>query len=149
MQPAQQQLHSELPLTDLWTYNGVYPGYTIEARVDEPIEVTYINGLSAGEHLFEVDECAHGPNYYGASRRIVTHLHGGHLPARFDGQPEYSILPGEFDVYEYPNAQLPATLWYHDTMTPQYHYGKVARHHETMIPPMQPWCILSLDSANI
>ncbi len=114
VQPAQQQLHSELPLTDLWTYNGVYPGYTIEARVDEPIEVTYINGLPPGEHLFEVDECAHGPNYYGASRRVVTHLHGGHVPARFDGQPEYSILPGEFDVYEYPNAQLPATLWYHD-----------------------------------
>ena len=23
-------------------------------------------------------------------------------------------MPGEIDVYEYPNAQLPATLWYHD-----------------------------------
>jgi spore coat protein A len=36
------------------------------------------------------------------------------VPARFDGQPEYDFLPGAFDTYEYPNNQLPATLWYHD-----------------------------------
>ncbi|NNF17424.1 MAG: multicopper oxidase domain-containing protein, partial [Gammaproteobacteria bacterium] len=114
VQSAQQQLHSELPATDLWTYNGAYPSYTIEARVNEPIEVTYINALVPGSQLFDVDECAHGPNYYGDSLRVVTHLHGGHVPARFDGQPEYTILPGEMDVYQYPNAQLPATLWYHD-----------------------------------
>ncbi len=114
VQTAQQQLHSELPLTDLWTYNGAYPSFTIEARVGEPIEVTYINDLPPGGHLLEVDECAHGPNYYSDSPRIVTHLHGGHVPARFDGQPEHTILPGEIDVYEYANTQLPATLWYHD-----------------------------------
>jgi len=114
VQPAQQQLHSELPLTDLWTYNGAYPSSTIEARVDEPIEVTYINDLPPGGHMFEVDECAHGPNYFSDSPRIVTHLHGGHVTSRFDGQPEYTIMPGEMDVYEYPNAQLPGTLWYHD-----------------------------------
>jgi spore coat protein A len=114
VQTAQQQLHSELPLTDLWTYNGTYPSLTIEARSGEPIEVTYINNLPPGGHLFDVDECAHGPNYYSDSPRIVTHLHGGHVPARFDGQPEYHIMPGEMDVYEYGNDQLPATLWYHD-----------------------------------
>jgi spore coat protein A len=43
-----------------------------------------------------------------------VHLHGGHLPSRFDGQPELTFFPGEFDVYEYPNKQEPATLWYHD-----------------------------------
>ena len=98
---------------DLWTYNGAYPSFTIEARVGEPVEVTYTNSLPL-THPFVVDECAHGPNYYSNAARIVTHLHGGHLPARFDGQPEYTILPGETDVYEYPNNQLPATLWYHD-----------------------------------
>ena len=36
------------------------------------------------------------------------------MPARVDGQPELTILPGETDVYEYPNNQEPATLWYHD-----------------------------------
>jgi spore coat protein A len=44
----------------------------------------------------------------------VTHLHGGHVEARYDGQPELHLMPGESDVYEYPNDQLPATLWYHD-----------------------------------
>jgi spore coat protein A len=116
---AKQQLHSELPDTDVWTYNGVYPSFTIEATVGDPIEVTYINNLPTargrrGSHILEVDECAHGPNYYADSARIVTHIHGGHLPARFDGQPEYTILPGETDVYQYPNNQPPATLWYHD-----------------------------------
>jgi spore coat protein A len=113
-----QQLHRDLPPTDVWTYNGSYPGPTIEAVSGQPIEVTYINDLPAkgrrGGHLFEVDECAHGPNYWQDTARAVTHLHGGHVPARFDGQPEYHILPGETDVYEYPNAQDAATLWYHD-----------------------------------
>jgi spore coat protein A len=115
---ASQQLHRDLPNTDVWTYNGSYPGSTIEARVGEPIEVTYINNLPAagrrGGHLFQVDECPHGPNYFGDSPRIVTHLHGGHVPSRVDGHPELTILPGEIDVYEYPNNQLPGTLWYHD-----------------------------------
>jgi spore coat protein A len=116
---ATQQLHSELPATDLWTYNSAYPSFTIEASVGEPIEVTFLNNLPTargqrGSHLLDVDECAHGPNYYGDSARISTHLHGGHVPARVDGQPELTILPGETDVYEYPNNQDPATLWYHD-----------------------------------
>jgi spore coat protein A len=116
---ASQQLHSELPPTDLWTYNGAYPSFTIEATVGDPIEVTYINNLPTargqrGSHLLDVDQCAHGPNYYGDSARISTHVHGAHVPARFDGQPELTILPGETDVYEYPNNQDAATMWYHD-----------------------------------
>ena len=84
------------------------------------IEVTYVNNLPAGgggnrgNNLLEVDTCAHGPNNYGDSKRVVTHLHGGHVPARYDGQPEYHILPGETDIYEYPNNQEAGTVWYHD-----------------------------------
>jgi spore coat protein A len=116
---ASQQLHSELPATDLWTYNGAYPSFTIEASQGVPIEVTYQNNLPTargrrGSHLLDVDRCPHGPNYWADSARVSTHLHGGHLPARVDGQPEYTILPGEIDVYEYPNDQEAATLWYHD-----------------------------------
>jgi spore coat protein A len=119
VQEASQILHSELPATSLWTYNGAYPSFTIVAQKDVPIEVNYVNNLPQGNrrrgsHILEVDECAHGPNYYADSARVVTHLHGGHLPARFDGQPEYTILPGESDLYEYPNNQDAATLWYHD-----------------------------------
>jgi spore coat protein A len=115
VQTASQQLHSELPATELWTYNGMFPGPTIEADVGDPIEVRYVNALPAtGGHALPVDECAHGPNFWQDTSRIVTHLHGGHVPARYDGQPEQHILPGEFDEYRYPNDQLPATLWYHD-----------------------------------
>ncbi len=114
-----QQLHRDLPPTDVWTYNGTYPGPTFEATVGQPIEVRYVNDLPSGQrrrggHMFEIDECAHGPSYWQDTARTVVHLHGGHVPARFDGQPEYDFMPGAFDVYEYPNNQLPATLWYHD-----------------------------------
>jgi spore coat protein A len=120
VEPATQSVHPNLPATNLWTYNGAWPGATIVAQKGVPIAVTYVNNLPAGGHgsrgsnLLEVDTCAHGPNYYGDSKRIVTHLHGGHVPARFDGQPEYTILPGETDPYEYVNNQEAATLWYHD-----------------------------------
>jgi spore coat protein A len=111
---ASQQLHSELPPTDLWTYNGTFPGPTIEADVDAPIEVTYTNSLPATGHALAVNECPHGPNHWQDTSRVVTHLHGGHVPARFDGQPEFHLMPGESSVYSYPNEQLPSALWYHD-----------------------------------
>jgi spore coat protein A len=120
VEEAAQSVHPQLPNTNLWTYNGAWPGATIVARQGVPIEVTYINNLPSGgrgnrgNNLLEVDTCAHGPNYYGDAKRIVTHLHGGHLPARFDGQPEYTLLPGQTDLYEYVNNQEAATLWYHD-----------------------------------
>jgi spore coat protein A len=120
VEEASQSVHPDLPDTSLWTYNGAWPAATIVAVRGQPIEVTYQNNLPAGgggrrgNNLLEVDTCAHGPNYYGDSKRIVTHLHGGHVPAAVDGQPEYTILPGEIDVYEYPNDQDAGTLWYHD-----------------------------------
>jgi spore coat protein A len=120
VEEASQSVHPDLPSTPLWTYNGAWPASTIVAVRGQPIEVTYQNNLPAGgggrrgNNLLEVDTCAHGPNYYGDSKRIVTHLHGGHVPAAVDGQPEYTILPGEIDVYEYPNNQEAGTLWYHD-----------------------------------
>jgi spore coat protein A len=114
MTQQQQQLHRDLPATDVWTYAGSFPGPTIEATTGQPIEVKYTNNLPAGTHYLDVDTCAHGPNYWDNSPRTVPHLHGGHVPARFDGQPEYDFMPGAFDTYEYPNNQPPATLWYHD-----------------------------------
>ena len=120
VEEATQNVHLEMPNTDLWTYNGAWPSYTIVATQDEPIEVIYQNNLPSGGggnrggNLLEVDNCAHGPNDWGDSKRISTHLHGGHVPARVDGQPEYTILPGETDTYVYPNNQEAGTVWYHD-----------------------------------
>ncbi len=116
-----QRLHRDLPLTRVWGYNGSYPGPTIEAFRTQQVNVTWINDLrdSTGalrqHHYFPVDMCLHGPMTEGDAPRIVTHLHGAHCEAAFDGYPETTILPGESSYqYRYPNNQLPATLWYHD-----------------------------------
>jgi spore coat protein A len=120
VEPATQSVHPDLPATSIWAYNGAWPGPTIIARKGVPIDVTYLNNLPSGGHgsrgssLLEVDTCPHGPNYYGDAKRIVTHLHGGHVPAKYDGEPEYTLLPGESTLYEYPNNQDATTLWYHD-----------------------------------
>lgn len=66
---------------------------------------------------------------------IVTHLHGGEVPSEMDGGPDawfttidndtgqalhggayYSMIPASSNaaVYQYPNAQEAATLWFHD-----------------------------------
>jgi len=122
MQEFQQQLHSELPPTTLWGYadggGPVYPGPTIEARADELVTVEWINDLrtTGGDlrtaHILPVDSCIHGAE--ADDPRTVVHLHGAHTAAEWDGHPEDTILPGESDVYQYPNGQLPTTLWYHD-----------------------------------
>ncbi len=116
----QQKLHRDLPPTTLWSYGGTYPGPTIEASVDQLVRVRWINDLrdSQGnlrsQHLLPVDLCLHGPNHEGDTARTVVHLHGGHVAADSDGHPEDTILPGQEQTFEYPNHQLPATLWYHD-----------------------------------
>lgn len=107
-----QKLHSELPETKVWGYNGSYPSATIEARSSKKIYVKWINGLPS-RHIFPIDT-----NIVGALAdpevRIVTHLHGGHTPAAFDGWPHSWFAPGGSALYEYPNKQDSATLWFHD-----------------------------------
>ncbi|MCA9298654.1 MAG: multicopper oxidase domain-containing protein, partial [Phycisphaerales bacterium] len=101
-------------------YGGTYPGPTIEARTGLPVTVRWINdlrdegGTPRTDHYLEVDLCPHGPNHLGPTPRTVTHLHGGHVPAEYDGYPEFTDLPGEMSEYVYPNDQDAATLWYHD-----------------------------------
>ncbi len=117
---VEQQLHRDLAPSTVWTYGGTYPGPTIETAVDQPVEVTWWNDLRDGDgvlrthHLLPVELCLHGPDMAGDAARVVTHLHGGHVPAAVDGYPEATSLPGEQQVYAYPNHQPPATLWYHD-----------------------------------
>jgi len=115
-----QQLHSQLPPTRVWGYGGGYPGPTIVASTGNPVTVTWINDLRDAQgnlrttHYLPVDLCLQGPDTEGPTARIVTHLHGGHVPAAVDGYPENTLLPGEQTTYVYPNNQDAATLWYHD-----------------------------------
>src|SRR5579863_3202213 len=98
--------------TEVWGYNGIFPGPTFEARTGRQIVLKLRNALNVP---------------------IVNHLHGGHTPPESDGYPSDFVLPeggftqsplcgydamaktteGERD-YVYPNNQRAATLWYHD-----------------------------------
>jgi spore coat protein A, manganese oxidase len=117
----QQQLHSELPPTTVWGFDDGtgpgYPGPTIEATSGEQVDVNWINDLrdSNGQlrtsHYLPVDTCPHGAE---DEARAVMHLHGAHVPSVYDGYPYFTLNPGENDLYQYPNEQSGATLWYHD-----------------------------------
>ena len=117
-----QQLHSELPPTRVWGYEGSYPGPTIEARRDQTVTVTWVNDLKVDgtgpyrtTHVLPVDTCLQGPDVTGQVPVLVTHLHGGHVPHDFDGYPEWTFPPGsQSEPYAYGNHQPAATLWYHD-----------------------------------
>jgi spore coat protein A len=96
--------------TEVWGYNGIFPGPTIHARSGRQIVVAQRNALSVP---------------------TVTHLHGGRTPVDSDGYPTDLVYPesgwraasdhppvghtasGAKD-YTYPLNQRAATLWYHD-----------------------------------
>jgi spore coat protein A len=109
-----QQLHSDLPPTTVWGYQGSYPGPTIEARRNQPLRIVWQNRLGTGAHLLPVDRTLHGTMAGEPDRRIVTHLHGGIVPPAADGFPEASLLDGQAAEFHYPNIQRATTLWYHD-----------------------------------
>ncbi|MGI5493320.1 multicopper oxidase family protein [Microtetraspora malaysiensis] len=105
--------------TPLWTYEGTFPGPTIESRRGRPVTVTHHNELPVP---------------------TVVHLHGGRTPADSDGYPTDLVLPegwqehsmhmghgsehGMHDPravvtertrdYTFPLDQRPTLLWYHD-----------------------------------
>lgn len=58
--------------TPVWTYDGTFPGPTIESRRGRPVMVTHHNELPVPS---------------------VVHLHGGRTPAESDGYPTDLVLP--------------------------------------------------------
>ncbi|NUR91361.1 MAG: multicopper oxidase domain-containing protein [Nonomuraea sp.] len=98
--------------TPLWTYDGTFPGPTIESRRGRPVTVTHRNTLPVP---------------------TVVHLHGGRTPAASDGYPTDLVLPRgghhhgghamhdpkavvteAMRDYTFPLDQRPTMLWYHD-----------------------------------
>lgn len=131
-----QKLHRDLPPTYLWGYGGTYPSRSIEAKVGQPIRVRWRNDLvlpdpkrgtpgdvhpvASAIDRVNIDGMAGSPD-----QRIITHLHGGHVPWQSDGGPlgwyttgKKPIIadPAFFngDTFDYPNNQLGTTLWFHD-----------------------------------
>jgi spore coat protein A len=108
-----QQMHSQLPPTRLWGYEGHYPGPTFETLRGEPIAVQWENRLPS-QHIFQVDPRIHGAMPPAPAVRTVPHLHGSRSPSDSDGLPEKWFASGQSARYHYPNDQAAATLWYHD-----------------------------------
>ena len=117
-----QQLHSQLPPTRVWGYNGGYPGPVIEAFRDSMVTVQWVNnlrvfetGLLRNTHVLQIDTCLHGPDESGQTPVAIVHLHGGKVAHESDGYPELAFPPGDSSgIYHYPNIQPAGSLWYHD-----------------------------------
>lgn len=108
-----KQLHSQLPPTRLWGYEGQYPGPLFDVQQGHPIEVRWENRLPA-QHILPIDPHIHGAMPPAPAVRTVPHLHGARTSSESDGLPEKWFTPGHSVLYEYPNSQRAATLWYHD-----------------------------------
>lgn len=125
----QQMLPSGYPRTTVWGYGSPFarrsfhaPALTIEARVDRPVRVTWVNELVGRNgkylpHLLTVDPTLHWANpRAGVSGRdshsaftttpppytgpvpLVTHLHGAHVTEESDGYPEAWTLPAATNI---------------------------------------------------
>lgn len=104
--------------TEVWGFDGTFPGPTLDVRSGHPVTVRVVNELPVP---------------------TSTHLHGGVTPPEFDGYPTHLVVPDGLDgrfhpghgshmahdtsawhltpgtfVHEYPVDQPAATLWYHD-----------------------------------
>ncbi|GAA3719384.1 multicopper oxidase family protein [Nonomuraea antimicrobica] len=107
--PARAEIIPGSP-TQVWGYNGLFPGPTIVSRSGRRTQVRHRNELPVP---------------------VAVHLHGGKTPAESDGYPTDLILPGGGGAshqhhgatgrvskgakdYVYPLDQPAATLWYHD-----------------------------------
>jgi FtsP/CotA-like multicopper oxidase with cupredoxin domain len=128
MRPAQVQLHSELPPSEVWTYEGSLPGPIIEVARGQRVQVEWINAIPADQPypITAVTAPDGTQNEPGRSGRpanstvaalppwTVVHLHGGRTAAVSDGWTENASLSGQSTTCDYTNDQQATMLWYHD-----------------------------------
>ncbi|WP_236634705.1 multicopper oxidase family protein [Alteribacter lacisalsi] len=121
MNQFKQRLHSDLPDTTVWGYDGMYPGPTVKVHTNEQVYVKWNNCLP-DTHLLPVDQTVHGAYPDVPEVRTVTHIHGACVRPESDGYPE-AWFTKNFDrtgpyftrkMYHYENCQQASTLWYHD-----------------------------------
>ncbi len=126
------KLHSQLPSSAVWAYEGQFPGPTIDVRSGERLRVRWTNDIEGTVPLVGVK----GPLDSGPTSRpgqerdkagyeviealpklpgwTVTHLHGAHTNGGNDGWAHNAGLRGSSQLVEYPNHQRSMALWYHD-----------------------------------
>ncbi|WP_093270704.1 multicopper oxidase family protein [Psychrobacillus sp. OK032] len=121
MTEFKQSLHSELPNTTVWGYEGSYPGPTIEVESGEKVFIKWSNNLPK-KHLLPIDHTVHGAHMDVPEVRTVVHVHGASVESESDGYPEAWFTKGfeqvgpyfRKKVYQYDNIMQACTLWYHD-----------------------------------
>lgn len=128
LRATSHRLHSELPPTPLWGYDGSVPGPTIEVQRGQRVRVEYINDLPANEAFPVTAVLApkgtqnspgregrqSDPNVAALRPWTVTHLHGGRTAAGSDGWTENAVFPRQSTLCTYDNEQPATMLWYHD-----------------------------------
>ncbi len=113
---AQIRVSNQLPLQNLWTFDGSAPGPTYAAQYGQPVLIRNVNQLPAANGGFGMNS-------------VSTHLHNGHTPSESDGFPGDFFGVGQYYDQYYPNAlagfksthapngdinEALSTLWYHD-----------------------------------
>jgi FtsP/CotA-like multicopper oxidase with cupredoxin domain len=134
---TRERLHSQLPKTELWTYDGQFPGPTIEVRSGSRLRIEWVNDIEGviplvgvsgpvsqaptsipGGYLDAAGELLPGFAYIDGVSDLpawtVVHLHGALTNGGNDGWSHNATLAGRSQLAEYPNEQRAATLWYHD-----------------------------------
>ncbi|GIF17027.1 multicopper oxidase family protein [Actinoplanes teichomyceticus] len=127
--PVWVRLHSSLPRTLVWAYEGSFPGPTIEVRRGQRLRVAWRSDLSGNYPLVAVrvpnstppptdrpgrEGAEPIPEVAALPPWTVVHLHGARTDGGSDGWPEDGISRGGSQLAEYPNDQAATALWYHD-----------------------------------
>ena len=107
------KVHRDLKPTRMWGFNGGVPGPTFDVRSGQEILVEWANELPE-KHFLPIDNKLSGAGKDEPEVRTVVHLHGGKTAPESDGYPEDWVVPGKSQLYQYPNQQDAAMLWYHD-----------------------------------
>ncbi|MDB6150011.1 MAG: putative multicopper oxidase [Chthoniobacter sp.] len=107
MQVGSVKCHRDLPATEIWGYNGIFPGPTIVAHKKRAVSIVQTNNLPMSHDGHETGEMAH--------MLPAVHLHGAEVAPDSDGHPNDGIpFGGGTREYLYPNQQRACALWYHD-----------------------------------
>lgn len=134
IRPTWVRLHSQLPPTLMWGYDGTVPGPTIEVRRGQRIRLAWTNRVPDGSEYpvtsVEVPARPPGtppagtepgregavadPNVAALPAWVVTHLHGARTGAGNDGWADNAVGHGDAQLSEYPNDHRAVQWWYHD-----------------------------------
>jgi hypothetical protein len=106
----------DLPPSEIWSFNGTFPGSMINARYGQPVVVRFKNEIVKGTVKPESYGSPHGQS--------LIHLHNGHTAPESDGNPHSrpdGYSPGQWVDNLYLNwpaggddNEKQATLWFHD-----------------------------------